>query len=327
MILADPWYLLLLIGLVPWIWWETKRASLHAYRFSDLASFAGAEKGWRMTFAGKAPAIFRIVAVALLIVAFARPQSGYSEKEITSRGIDIMLTLDLSSSMSASDLSPDRLTAAKGVIADFIAGRVNDRIGLVVFSAQGYTQCPLTLDYPILRQFLDRSYIGLIDDGTAIGMALATAVNRLRDSDAKSRIVILLTDGVNNRGSIDPLTAAKLAKATGVRVYTIGVGREGVFHQTVNDPRFGKQRVRVQTEIDEKLLNEIAEMTGGRFYRAQDEATLAAIYKEIDGLEKTDITVKVHQRYTERFHWFLIPALLLLTLELLTPFMPWRVTP
>ncbi len=325
--LADPWLLTLLLGLIPWVWWERTRSTMPTYRFSDLASFTGAGGGWRGSVVGKAPALLRIAAVALIVVAFARPQSGYSEKEITSRGIDIMLTLDLSSSMSASDLSPDRLTAAKGVIADFIAGRINDRIGLVVFSAQGYTQCPLTLDYAVLRQFLDRSYIGLINDGTAIGMALATAVNRMRDSDAKSRIVILLTDGVNNRGSIDPLTAARLAKSIGVKVYTIGVGREGVFTQTINDPRFGQQRVRVKTEIDEKLLNEIAEMTGGRFYRAQDEATLAAIYKEIDGLEKTDVTMKVYQRYTEKFHWFLIPALILLALELLTPYLPWRVAP
>lgn len=325
--LADPWYLLLLLALPPWIWWGATRAASTRLTFSDLSLFADAGGRRLAAAAGWAPLILRVTAVTLVIVALARPQTGYSEEEITSRGIDIMLTLDLSSSMSASDLAPDRLTAAKRVIADFIDGRVNDRIGLVVFAAQGYTQCPLTLDYATLTAFLDRSYIGFIDDGTAIGMALATAANRLRDSEAASKIVVLLTDGVNNRGAIDPLTAAEVAQAVGVRVYTIGVGKEGVFTQTVDDPLMGRRRVQVQTEIDERLLRNIANRTGGRFYRAQDEAALAAIYTEIDTLEKTDVKMKVYMRYSDWFPWLLAPAALLLLLELLTPWAPWRTLP
>ncbi|MBF0635038.1 MAG: VWA domain-containing protein, partial [Nitrospinae bacterium] len=259
--------------------------------------------------------------------ALARPQTGYREEEVVSRGIDIMLTLDISSSMSASDFKPSRLSAAKDVIAEFIKGRKNDRIGLVVFSAHGFTQCPLTLDYPALLTLLKNANIGMIEDGTAIGMALATATSRLKDSKAKSRIVILLTDGMNNRGAVDPETAAKIAKAVGVKVYTIGVGREGVFYQTVNDPRFGERRVQVRTEIDEALLRRIAELTTGKFFRAQDEAALTAIYEEIDKLEKTDIKIKIHARYTDWFMWLLAPAILLMALELILPATRWRVLP
>jgi len=229
--------------------------------------------------------------------------------------------------MSATDLKPNRLAAAKKVLAEFIGGRKNDRIGLVVFAAQGYTQCPLTLDYPVLLKFLDNSYIGLIEDGTAIGMALATSANRLKDSSAKSKIAVLLTDGVNNRGAIDPLTAAQMARAVGVKVYTIGVGREGVFTQTVDDPMYGKRRVRVRTQIDETLLRRIAQATGGRYYRAQDEKALLDIYKEIDRLEKTDIKMKVYTRYTDWFMWLIIPALAALASELMLPATRWRVAP
>lgn len=274
-----------------------------------------------------APFIMRVAAVLLLIIALARPQTGFREREIISQGIDIILALDLSSSMSASDLQPNRLAAAKRVIARFIEGRTNDRIGLVVFAAQGYTQCPLTLDYPILLDFLEKSYIGLLDDGTAIGMALATSANRLKDSDAKSRITILLTDGMNNRGAIDPLTAAEMAKSLDVKIYTIGAGKEGYFTQVVDDPRYGKRKVRVKTEIDEKLLKRIAQESGGRFYRAEDEKALEEIYMEIDRLEKTEIKTKVYERYTDWFIWFLAPALLFVLTEALWPVTPWRVGP
>ncbi|MBI4665525.1 MAG: VWA domain-containing protein [Nitrospinae bacterium] len=325
--LADPVYLLLLLLLPPWLWLYVKRRPEKAIRFSDTRLVTRLLVYRAPRVAPHLPFIFRFTAAILMIVALARPQTGYREEEITSQGIDIMLTLDISSSMTASDFKPDRLGAAKAVIAEFIKGRVNDRMGLVVFAAQGFTQCPLTLDYGTLTSFLESSNIGLIEDGTAIGMALATAANRMKDSPAKSRIVILLTDGMNNRGAIDPLTAAQLAKAVGVKVYTIGVGREGLYYQTVNDPQFGPRRVKVRTEIDEQLLVNIARTTGGRYFRAEDETALAKIYQEIDSLEKTDIRVKVYVRHTDWFMYMLIPALGLLLAELSLPLTRWRVAP
>ena len=324
---ADPLFLLLLILLIPWVWWRYRFYETPTLKFSNTKAVTRLSSYRRGDLFLHAPFFMRVVAVLLVIIALARPQTGFKEREIISQGIDIMLTLDLSSSMSASDLLPNRLAAAKEVLARFIAGRTNDRIGLVVFAAQGYTQCPLTLDYPILLDFLEKSYIGLLDDGTAIGMALATAANRLKDSDAKSRITILLTDGMNNRGAIDPLTAAEMAKSLNVKVYTIGVGREGSFVQTVNDPRYGKRKVRVKTEIDEELLKQIAEESGGKFYRAENKEALEIIYEEIDQLEKTDIKMKVYERYTDWFVWFLGPALLLVLVEMIWPLTPWRVGP
>ena len=324
---ADPLYLLLLIVLPPWVWWRYRFYKTPTLKFSDTASVTRLSSYRPAGLLLHAPFLMRIVAVLLIIVALGRPQTGFKEREIISQGIDIMLALDLSSSMSASDLEPNRLAAAKDVLARFIEGRTNDRIGLVVFAAQGYTQCPLTLDYPILLDFLEKSYIGLLDDGTAIGMAIATAANRLKDSDAKSRIAILLTDGMNNRGAIDPLTAAEMAKSLKVKIYTIGAGREGYFHQTIDDPRYGKRKVRVKTEIDEELLKRIAKESGGRFYRAENKKALEEIYEEIDRLEKTDIKMKVYERYTDWFVWFLGPALFLVLAEMIWPLTPWRVGP
>jgi Ca-activated chloride channel family protein len=324
---AEPLYLLALMAIPAWAWVYLKKSRVSSLRFSDTRLVTRLLAYKRPLFYIHLPFALRILAAALMIVALARPQTGYREEEVISRGIDIMLTLDISSSMSASDLKPSRISAAKDVMAEFIAGRKNDRIGLVVFSAQGFTQCPLTLDYPALVNLLKGTNIGMIEDGTAIGMALATAASRLKDSRAKSRIVILLTDGMNNRGAVDPETAAKMAKAVGVRVYTIGVGREGVFYQTVKDPHLGERRVQVRTEIDEALLLRIAELTGGKFFRAEDEAALAGIYAEIDKLEKTDIKVKIHARYTDWFMWLLAPAILLMTLELILPATRWRVLP
>lgn len=324
---ADPIYLTLLIILPPWLWWRYRSYKAPGLRFSDTNAIISldANRGGKIIL--HAPFTLRLLTAFLIIIALARPQTGYSEKEIVSKGIDIVLALDLSSSMSATDLHPNRLAASKRVIAEFIGGRKNDRIGLVVFAAQGYTQCPLTLDYPVLLQFLENSYIGLLEDGTAIGMALATAANRLKDSDAKSKIVILLTDGMNNRGAIDPLTAAQMAKALGVKVYTIGAGKEGIYTMIANNKRGGKRRVRIKTEIDEKLLTSIATTTGGLFYRARDAETLAKIYQEIDRLEKTDIKTKIYVRRTDWFFWFLTPALFLVLIELVWPLTPWRVLP
>jgi Ca-activated chloride channel family protein len=327
MIFAEPLYLLALIALLPWVFIYLRKGRVNSLRFSDTRLVTRLIAYKRPLFYVHLPFALRILAVALTIVALARPQTGYREEEVISRGIDIMLTLDISSSMSASDLKPSRLSAAKEVIAEFIAGRKNDRIGLVVFSAHGFTQCPLTLDYPALVNLLKGANIGMIEDGTAIGMALATATSRLKDSKAKSRIVILLTDGLNNRGAVDPETAAKMAKAVGVKVYTVGVGKEGVFYQTVSDPRFGERRVQVRTEIDEALLRGIAGLTGGKFFRAEDEEALAGIYAQIDKLEKTDIKVKIHARYTDWFMWLLAPAIALMAAELILPATRWRVLP
>ncbi len=324
---ADPWFLSALVVIPLWLWRYMKSEKISSTRFSDTGMIKRllVYKTSRVT--AHIPFALRIMAVTLVIFALARPQTGYREEEIISKGIDIMLTLDLSSSMSASDLKPNRINAAKRVISRFIAGRTNDRIGLVVFAAEGYTQCPLTLDYPALQGFLKRSEIGMIEDGTAIGMALATAANRLKDSEAKSKIIVLLTDGVNNKGAIDPATAAQMAKAVKVKVYSIGVGKEGIFYQTVNDPNFGPRRVRTQTMIDETLLKMIAKETGGKYFRAQNEKALEEIYKEIDKLEKTDIKTMIYLRHTDWFMWLVIPALLLLALELVWPITPWRVIP
>jgi Ca-activated chloride channel family protein len=247
----------------------------------------------------------------------ARPQSGEKGEEILTEGVDIILAIDVSSSMKAEDFKPkNRLHVAKQVVADFIRGRKNDRLGMVVFAAKSFTQCPLTLDYGILLSFLDQIDIGMIEDGTAIGMALATCVNRLRDSDAKSKVVILLTDGINNRGEIDPITAAKTAKAMGVKIYTIGAGKRGSALYPVDDPIFGRRYVRMPVEIDEETLQEIARLTGGRYYRATDGEALANIYREIGEMEKTEIKTKEYIRYTELFWYFLLPAMVLLGAEI-----------
>jgi len=262
--------------------------------------------------------ILRMLAIFILILALARPQAGQKEEEIITEGIDLMLTLDTSGSMKAEDFTPqNRLGAAKDVMRDFIKSRRNDRIGLVVFSRYSFTQCPLTLDYSALLDLLDRIEIGMIEDGTAIGTAIANAVNRLRDSGVKSRIVILLTDGINNAGKIDPLTAAKAAKALGIKIYTIGAGKPGEAMYPVEDPIFGKRYVRMDTEIDEELLKNIADETGGLYFRAKDKEGLAEIYKTIGNLEKTKIETKEYADYTELAGFFILPGFALLLLEII----------
>ena len=322
-----PWTLLAL-GVFPfWLkhHWAAS-GTRWSVRYSDMHSLKRLAGG-RAPIMARAPFYFRFAAAALLILALARPQTGSSEIEIVSQGIDIILALDLSTSMSASDFQPTRLAAAKEALKEFISGRKNDRMGLVVFASRGYTQCPLTLDYPTLLQFLEKSDIGMLEDGTAIGMAIASATNRLKDSTAKSRIVILLTDGMNNAGSIDPATAARMAKTLGIKVYTIGVGKEGIFQQTVKDPLLGQRTIAVRTAIDESLLQRIAGLTGGQYYRAQDERKLQMIYKEIDMLEKTDIKTKVYIHKTDWFFWPLLGALALMLLEIILPATKWRTAP
>ncbi|MFO7829297.1 MAG: VWA domain-containing protein [Bacteroidales bacterium] len=258
---------------------------------------------------------FRIIVLLLLIIALARPQSTLQWKNEKSEGIDIVLAIDVSSSMLARDFDPDRLEASKNMAIQFINGRRNDRIGLVVFSGESFTQCPLTTDHNVLINLFRDIHSGIIEDGTAIGMGLATSVNRLKDSNSPSKVIILLTDGVNNAGSIAPITAAELAQTFGIKVYTIGVGSMGTAPYPVNTP-YGVQLKNMPVEIDEELLQEIAEFTGGKYFRATDNAKLKQIYEEIDQMEKIEIEVKEFSQKDEEFLFFVLVAALLLLTEI-----------
>lgn len=256
---------------------------------------------------------FRVLAVTLLIIVLARPQATDKFQNTSTEGIDIVLALDISGSMLARDFRPDRLEASKNVATEFISGRPYDRIGLVVFSGESFTQCPLTTDHAVLINLLREIQSGMIEDGTAIGMGLATAVNRIKDSQAKSKVIILLTDGVNNRGEIAPATAAGIAKTFGIRVYTIGVGTQGMAPYPVQTP-YGLQYQDMPVEIDEGILQDISKTTGGKYFRATDNDKLVQVYNEIDKLEKSKIDVRQFSRKEERF---LLPALLAFCLLLI----------
>ena len=259
---------------------------------------------------------FRLLALSFLIIILARPQSTDNFQDVSTEGIDIVLTLDISGSMLARDFKPDRLEASKNVATEFISGRPFDRMGLVVFSGESFTQCPLTTDHAVLINLMREIQSGMIEDGTAIGMGLATAVTRIKDSEAKSKVIILLTDGVNNRGEIAPATAADIAKTFGIRVYTIGVGTQGMAPYPVQTP-FGVQYQSMPVEIDEVILKEIAQKTGGRYFRATDNDKLVQVYGEIDKLEKSKIDVRQYSRKEEKY---LIPAIIafcLLALEMI----------
>lgn len=313
---ADPQYLLLLLA-VPFLgYWEFwKRADKVAgIRYSDVRTLERSDVGRTARYRHVLPAL-RMLALAALVVAFARPQSGVTGENVVTEGIDIVLALDISSSMLAEDIEPNRIEAAKQVAADFVRGRRNDRIGLVVFAGEAFTQVPLTLDYDVVATVLGELQVGMIEDGTAIGMGLATAVKRLRDSDAESKVIVLLTDGRNNRGEIDPLTAAQMAQALGVKVYSIGAGTRGVARVPVDDPMFGRRYASMRVDIDEPTLEQTAAVTGGQYYRATDRASLENIYREIDELETTEIEVQHFTRYGELFHFPLIAGLVLVVLE------------
>jgi Ca-activated chloride channel family protein len=259
----------------------------------------------------------RAAAIALLIIVLARPQKTDKFQNVTTEGIDIILTLDISGSMLARDFKPDRLEASKNVATEFVSGRPYDRMGLVVFSGESFTQCPLTTDHAVLINLMHELQSGMIEDGTAIGNGLATAVNRIKDSEAKSKVIILLTDGVNNRGEIAPATAADIAKTYGIRVYTIGVGSQGMAPYPVQTP-YGLQYQNMPVEIDEAILKEIASKTGGKYFRATDNDKLIQVYAEIDKMEKSKIDVRQFTRKEEKF---LIPgiiAFILLGLEILS---------
>jgi Ca-activated chloride channel family protein len=316
--LAHPWLLLLLL-LVPLILYRERgrRAAVEAaLRVPDLEALKRAGTSMRVRLVRLLPAL-ELAALLLCVVILARPQSGIREREVLSEGIDILLALDVSGSMKAMDLKPNRLAAAKAVAKEFVAGRQGDRIGLVVFAAQSFTQCPLTLDYGVLADLITQVDFGVVDDGTAIGMGIANAANRLKESKAKSKVIILLTDGVNNAGRVDPITAARLAAAVGIRVYTVGAGVEGEAPYPVDDPVFGRRTMMVRSTIDETTLKEIARLTGGEFFRARDENTLKSIYDRISSMEKTTVETREFVRYDELGPVMLLPALILLGLVLL----------
>ncbi len=262
------------------------------------------------------PFVLRFFSVALVFIALARPQSFTTGENISTEGIDIVMLLDISGSMLAEDLKPNRLEAAKNVIDKFIAGRTSDRIGLVIFARESFTQCPLTIDYSVLRDLLKEVKSGMLEDGTAIGNAIANGVNRLKDSEAKSKVMILLTDGVNNSGEIDPITAAQIAEKFGIRIYTIGLGTHGTAPYPVQTP-FGIQYQNVPVEIDEATLQQIAKITGGKYFRATSNRKLEQIYKEIDKLEKSKIEVTSYRHAHEKFYLFAALGLFLLVTELL----------
>lgn len=261
------------------------------------------------------PFLLRIFALVMIVIAIARPRSAEEMERIDTEGIDIILAMDVSTSMLARDLTPDRISASKDIAIEFISQRPSDRMGIVVFAGESFTQCPLTTDRATLINLMKEVQTDIIEDGTAIGNGLATAVARMKDSDAKSRVVILLTDGVNNRGEISPQMAAEIAKTYGVRVYTIGVGKEGMAPYPVMTP-WGVEIQNVKVEIDEKLLSEIAESTGGRYFRATDNTKLAEIYSEINKMEKARTTVDSFPVYKELFGKYALMALLAILLEL-----------
>lgn len=313
---ASPWWLLLIVPAIALFIWRRSRRS-GSLRYSNIDLVKGSKVSGRVAIFS-ALAWLEMIGLVLFAIAAARPRSGAVKEETFTEGVDIVMVMDLSSSMRAEDFKPkNRLEAAKVVAADFIEGRTNDRIGLVVFAAKAFTQCPLTLDYGVLLDFLEGIEIGQIEDGTAIGTAIATGLNRLRDSKAESKIMILLTDGINNRGQVDPITAAQAAKALGIRIYTIGAGRKGYALYPVDDPFFGKRHVRMPVEIDEKTLNQIAEISGAEYFRATDTESLRKIYSEIDKLEKTKIEIHHFTRYRELFHGFIIAGFLFLLADVL----------
>jgi len=314
---VNPELLLLApLAIAIFFWWRRRSAQRGVtLRFSSLEGMGTGGFSWRIRLR-LALSFMRLGGLLLLSVAMARPQRMLKEERIRADGIDIMMVMDLSSSMLAQDFQPNRLEVSKRVAMEFVGRRPYDRIGLVVFSGEAFTQCPLTTDHAVVRNFLAQLQCGFLEDGTAIGMGLATGVNRIKDSEVKSKVLILLTDGVNNVGYIKPVTAAEIASQYGIKVYTIGVGSMGdaltpVSRRSDGEYLFGMARV----EIDEALMGQIAEMTGGKYFRATDEKSLEKIYAEIDALEKTKIEVTTVNRYSEAFRLWLFCGLLLLLIE------------
>jgi Ca-activated chloride channel family protein len=318
---ANP-YMLWLLAIVPLLAWLMFRVPLRrsgTLRYSDITHLKHAPRSLATRARALIPAL-RLAALTLVIVALARPQFGWKISDDTALGIDIIQALDVSDSMHTTDIDPYRLAAAKQEVVNFIEGRRNDRIGCVVFGAQSFILCPLTLDYDVLKQFIDDVNFNIVDGRrTAIGMGLANSVRLLEESEAKSKVIILLTDGVNNSGQIDPFTAAEMAKALGIRVYTIGVGAPP-------DMRALLDRVG-QVEFDEDTLRKIADITDGQFFHATDRRKLEEIYKEIDRMEKTKIETTEYEFFDERMEWAVAPALLVLLVEILLGYTRFRKLP
>lgn len=316
MTFANPayfWLLLLVpVFIVSYIWRKNKRES--DFRYPDLRLLQGTKRSLRIRLRHLS-FVLRIAAMILLIVTLARPQVFDREEQKKTEGIDIILCLDTSTSMAAEDLKPNRLEAAKIVARDFVQGRQTDRIGLVPFAAQSFTQCPLTTDYPVLLSLLGDVEMGMVEDGTAIGMAMGTAINRLRESMAKSKVIILLTDGQNNRGELDPVTAAQAAAALDIKIYTIGVGTRGHAPYPVKTI-LGTRYQQIPVDIDEDMLREIADVTGTRYFRATNEKKLREIYQQIGKLERSKIDVIEYRHVAELFSPWLGFALLCLLLEM-----------
>ena len=306
---------LTIIPLLVFLYIRKNSAQKPSVTLSNTALFFYNKNAGRVKFM-HIPFILRIIVIMLVIVALARPQKSSSKQNINIEGIDIVLSLDISGSMLAEDFKPNRLEAAKDVASDFIKNRPNDRVGLVVFSGETFTQCPLTSDHSVLLNLFKDIKSGMIEDGTALGDGLATSINRLKNSKAISKVIILLTDGINNQGSMDPKSAAEIAKLNGIRVYTIGVGSYGTAPYPVMTP-FGKQYQNVDVQIDEGLLKNIAKTTNGTYFRATSKNKLISIYQEIDKLEKSKIDVSEYSKKTEMFSYLIIVALSLLLLEIL----------
>lgn len=327
LVFAQPLWLIALAA-IPllvanyWIKNKTQNASL---QLSSLEWTKGIKTNFRTRFR-HLPFVLRIIAITLLIIVMARPQIFTKQKHTNIEGIDIIMALDVSGSMRAMDLEPNRLEAAKTVAKQFIDGRKNDRIGLVIFSGEAFTQCPLTTDHNVLKSLFEPIKSGMIEDGTAIGDGLATAINRIKDSEAISRVIILLTDGVQNSGSIDPISAANIAKEYGIRVYTIGAGSKGKAPMPVQT-NFGEQIMDVEVNIDEEILQKIAVTTEGKYFRATSNKSLEKVYAEIDKLEKSKIDVNIFQNKSEEFLVFAIAAFALLLVEFLLRLTIFRIKP
>lgn len=314
----NPWMFLLLL-LIPWMAYQHRRNRPAAFHFSSIDTVKRLQPP-HVAIMAWTPLVLRCLAVLFIVIAIARPQEGRKSTEILTHGVDIMLALDTSGSMQAMDFEKkgqpvDRLTIVKDVVSEFIAGREFDRIGMVVFGEEAFTQCPLTLDHDILQEFLKRLNIGVAGDSTAIGSAIGISVKRLKELESKSKVIILLTDGRNNSGNISPLQAAEIAKTFGIKIYTIGVGTRGKAPFII-DGLMGQRMIYQNVEMDEEVLMKIAEITGGKYYRATDAESLKKIYAQIDQLEKSEVKWIDHSEFKELFPHYLVPGVLLLLLEI-----------
>ncbi len=322
---SQPWFFALFVLVPVLLFWYLFKNNTQQGTIMVSDAAARGLSSWK-TSLRHLPFVMRLLALSCMIVALARPQTKNELQHADGEGVDIVLCIDVSGSMTAQDFQPNRLEAAKAVAADFVNRRATDRIGVVIFAGESFTQCPITTDHNVLVAAIDNIHNGLLEDGTAIGSGLGTSVDRLRTSKSKSKIIILLTDGENNGGLIDPKTAKEIAKTFGIKVYTIGVGTDGYAPQPVNTP-LGVQMQSTKVTIDEKLLKEIASETGGKYFRAKDNDGLLKIYTEIDNLEKSKVEISTLSRYTEKFFPFVMAALAFLLLEVLFRYTVFRKFP